>query len=171
MIRKRFYPRPEVESLESMCMLSGFSMLEHPGVTAMVARETQASNPIDLSGTLKGTYKSGAGVGATTSFKAKGALSPLGKVTLKGSINFSVKPPLGAGTMTLKSVGKKHGTITASLTAQGLGNPVFYDITGSTGIYAGDTGSEQATFSTVAAKGKGPSHGKVTITFMELPPS
>jgi hypothetical protein len=169
MIRTRFYPRPEVESLENMCMLSGLSMLEHPGVTAMVARETQASEPIDLSGTLKGTYKSGAGAGAPTSFKAKGALSPLGKVTLKGSIQFSVAN--GAGTMTLKSVGKKHGTITASLIAQGLGSPVFYEITGSTGIYAGDTGSEEATFSAVATKGKGPSHGKVTITFMELPPS
>jgi hypothetical protein len=167
MIRKQFHSRPEVESLETMCMLSGLSMLEHPGGTAMVARETQASNPIDLSGTLKGTYKSGAGTGAPISFKAKGALSPLGKVTLKGSVRFNVG--LGTGTMTLKSVGKKHGTITASLISDGIGNPVSYDITGSTGIYAGDTGGEQATFSTVAAKGKGPSHGKVTITFMELP--
>ena len=152
MIRTRFHSRPEVESLEHMCMLSGLSMLEHPGVMAMLARQTQASNPIDLSGTLKGTYKSGTGAGAPIGFKAKGALSPLGKVTLKGSIHFSFSVRFGAGTITLKSVGKKHGTITASLISDRIGNPVEYDITGSTGIYAGDTGSEEATFSTVAWK-------------------
>ena len=38
MIRKRFRRRPELESLETMVLLSGLSVLEHPGVVAIAAQ-------------------------------------------------------------------------------------------------------------------------------------
>jgi hypothetical protein len=158
MIRKRIRRRPELESLETMVLLSGISALEHHGAAAMVARETQAGSVITLSGTAKGTFKA---AGTSDNFLAKGSISPLGKISLKGTVNFAAS----TGSLIIASTGRKHGKITASLTPNGPQNPVSYTITSASGIFASDTGSAEAVFSTVAAKGKGPAHGKVTITF------
>jgi hypothetical protein len=70
--------------------------------------------------------------------------------------------------VTFSSATKKHGKITASLSAAGLAQPVFFTITGSSGTYSGDTGSGEVLLSVVPAKGKGAPHGKVTLTFVAL---
>src|SRR5262245_33067420 len=147
MIRKKFSRRPELESLETMVLLSGVSVLRHSGVAVLVAREPQSSGPILLSGTARGTFRSGRGAGAPTSFSAKGSIGPLGKATLKGSLQFHVANPTGSVTLSVKNKGK----LFASLSTQGLGSPVFYTITGGTGAFAGDSGSGEAIFRTVAA--------------------
>jgi hypothetical protein len=162
MIRKRLRRRPELESLETMVLLSGISALEHHGAAAMVARETQAGGLITLSGTAKGTFKA---AGKSDNFLATGSLSPLGKISLKGSVNFAA----GTGSLIIASTGRKHGKITASLTPNGPTNPVPYKITSASGIFAGDTGSGEAVFDAVTAHGKGPAHGKVTIIFENIP--
>ncbi len=102
-----------------------------------------------------------------TAFSDKGNVSPLGKVTLKGSINYGAASP--TGTVTIASATRKHGKITASLSTRGHDQPVFFTITGSSGTYAGDTGSGEVLLSVVQAKGKGPVHGKATLTFVALP--
>jgi hypothetical protein len=164
MTHKRFHRRPEVESLETMVLLSGGSAVEHPSVPAMIELHAQAGNAILLTGTAKGTYKSSSS--GVTTFSDKGTLSPLGKVTLKGSINYRAASPTGM--VTFSSATKKHGKITASLSTQGPNQPVFFMIESSNGIYSGDTGSGEALLSVVRANGKGPQHGKVTITFVQV---
>ena len=165
MAHKRFHRRPEVESLETMVLLSGVSAVEHPGVPAMMVIDPQVANPIVITGTAKGTYRSSSA--GLTAFSDKGTLSPLGKVALKGSINYGAASPTGA--VTIVSASKKHGKITASLSTLGPNQPVFFTITGSSGIYAGDTGSGEVLLSVVKAKGKGPAHGKATLTFVATP--
>ena len=152
MARKLVRRRPEVESLETMVLLSGIT-----------ASEPLSGGAVVLSGIAKGTYKT-AKVGEPTTFSEKGTISPLGKVTIKGSIDYLEVHP--SGTVTLSSASKKHGTITASLTTAGPFSPVFYTITSATGIFAGDTGSGESVLMTTPAKGRGPAHGKVTLTFV-----
>ncbi len=162
MTHKRFHRRPEVESLETMVLLSGFRGVEHGGVPAMAGPHAVADTAIVLLGSAKGTYKSGIGIGLANTFSAKGNLSPLGKITLKGSINYNAVNP--TGTVTLSSAIRKHGKTTASLRTQGVFHPVFYTITGATGTYAGDTGSGEVLLSSTATRGR---NGKVTMTFVQ----
>ena len=163
MTHKRFHRRPEVESLETMVLLSGVSAVEHPSMPAMNFMHAEVGKVIVLTGTAKGTYKSSSR--GLTTFTDKGNLTPLGKVTLKGSINYGAASP--TGTVTISSATKKHGKITASLSTQGPEQPVFFRITSSSGIYAGDTGGGEVLLSVVRAKGKGPEHGKATLTFVQ----
>ena len=158
MKRTRLRRRPELESLETVVLLSGIS-----GAAANVAREPLAGGPIVLSGIASGTYKT-TKIGEPTTFSEKGVISPLGKATIKGSIDYLEVNP--TGTVTLTGVGKKHGKVFASVSTAGPYSPVYYTITGATGEYAGDTGSGVALVSSAPAKGKGPAHGKVTITFL-----
>jgi hypothetical protein len=159
MIRKKFGRRPELESLEAMVLLSGTSVVRHSVGAALVAPVAKTSGPIVLSGTARGTFQSGRGAVAATSFSAKGPISPLGKATLRGTLQLQTANPTGSVTLTVK----KHGQLFASLTTKGLGSPVFYTITGGTGTFAGDSGSGEAILTT-----SGSSHGKVTITFESL---
>jgi hypothetical protein len=50
--------------------------------------------------------------------------------------------------------------------SHGFGSP--YHVSEGAGRYAGITGSGELILKAVAAKGKGPAHGKITITF-EIP--
>jgi hypothetical protein len=189
MIRKRFRRRPEFDSLETMVLLSGISVVEHTGVAALVAPVAKSggskstTTPIVLSGTAKGTFQTGRGAGAPTSFNAKGVITPLGHATLKGSIQPALfaqisrqhipitvgtgkgvpsnSPAHPTGTVTLAV--RKHGKVFASLSTQGSGSPVFYRITGATGTYTNVSGSGEAIITTT-----GSSHGKLTITFENL---
>ena len=96
MIRKRFRRRPELESLETMVLLSGLSVLEHPGVVAIAA---QGCAPTRRQSCLEQPKEpTSSGAGRTSFFSAKGSLSPLGKVTLKGSIDYGVASPSGTAT-------------------------------------------------------------------------
>jgi hypothetical protein len=70
--------------------------------------------------------------------------------------------------VTVSSATRKHGEITASLTTAGPDEPVFYTITGSSGTFAGDTGVGESILTLTPARGKGPAHGKVTVTFEAL---
>jgi hypothetical protein len=162
MNRKSFRRRLEVESLESMTLLSGVSVTGHHAVAALVARETQSSVTIALLGTAHGTYRAGSGYGAATSFNARGKLTPIGAVTVKGSINLTAA--ISQGTATIST---KRGKIFTSLVGQGLNSPAFYTITGGTGRLAGASGSGEAVVTIVPARN--PGHGKVSITFEQLP--
>ena len=165
MVRKRIRRRPQLESLETMVLLSGFSITQHQGAAAMVARQAHPDAAVVLLGSVKGTYKT---AGSLTTFSEKGDVSPLGKITLKGSIDYFLAHPSGTGT--ISSATRKHGKIISSLTTAGPDRPVYFTITSATGIYAGDTGSGEGLVSTVPAKGKGAAHahGKVTFTFVEV---
>ncbi len=163
MVRKELRRRPELESLETMVLLSGISAVDHAGGEAMLAREPVADASIVLVGTAKGTYKTSSSFLST--FNEKGTISPLGKVKIKGSIQYGILHP--TGTVTVSSATKKHGKITASLTTAGPDDPVFYTITSSSGIFAGDTGSGESLETLTIAKGKGPVHGKVTVMFVD----
>jgi hypothetical protein len=116
-----------------------------------------------LEGTAKGTYKT-PGVGAATTFSETGTISPLGKVKIRGSIQYFSRLP--TGTVTISSATKKQGKIFATVSTAGAGDPVYYTITGATGIFAGDTGSGVARVALRPAKGKGGAHGDVTLRFV-----
>jgi hypothetical protein len=156
MARNRFRRRPELEALETMVLLSAGPGAEGAGTAAM----TDAV--LNMSGTAEGTYKT-ARSGEPTTFSEQGDVSPLGKVKIKGSIDYLLATP--AGTVTISSAKGKRGTITASVVTGGPYSPIYYTITGATGVYAGDTGSGVAVLSSVPAKGKGPAHGKVVVDF------
>ncbi len=161
MVRKRLRRRPELESLETMVLLSGISAAEHAASAVMLAREPVADAQIVFMGIAKGTYKTSSSFLST--FSEKGTISPLGKVKIKGSIQYGILHP--TGTVTVSIATRKHGEIIASLTTAGPDDPVFYTITGSSGIFAGDTGSGESVLTLKPAKGKGPSHGKLTVVF------
>ncbi|MFI5457598.1 MAG: hypothetical protein ACHRXM_19320 [Isosphaerales bacterium] len=160
MIRRSFRRRLEFESLESMLLLSGIAATGHHAAAVLLAKVAQSSSPILLQGTIRGTYQSASALGGVTRFTATGSLTPVGSVTLKGSLNYTLKTPGGTAT-----ISTKHGNIKANLSTGAVGSPVIYHITGGTGKYVGASGSGEAIFTTVPIKGKGPAHGKVTITF------
>jgi hypothetical protein len=162
MMRQRFCRRPEVESLESMVLLSGLSIAQRPGAAALVAHEAQTSSPVQISGTAKGTYAAGRAVGAPVHFSAKGSLTPVGRATLTGTLQLATASPSGTLTISVK----KQGKVFASLTTAGLGSPVFYTITGGTGTLAGESGSGEALVTTVPT-GRG--RGRFTIDFVVAP--
>jgi hypothetical protein len=158
MMRQSFRRRPEVESLESMVLLSGLSMVERPGVAALVARQAQINSSTPLSGTATGTYTERRG--APIHFSAKGSFSSLGNSTLKGTLNLSTGNASGKVTISVK----KQGKVFANLTEAGVGSPVLYTITGGTGKLAGASGSGEAFFTVGVGRGRGTSHGMFTLT-------
>jgi len=163
MFRRSFRRRLEFESLESMLMLSGIAGAGHHAAAVLLAKEAQSTTTILLQGTVKGTYHYATALGGVSLFTAKGSLTPVGSVTLNGSINYTLATP--GGTMTIST---KHGKIKADLGTERLSNRVSYNITGGTGKYVGASGSGEAVFTAVPTKGKGPAHGKLTITFEAL---
>jgi len=166
MIRRTIRQCPQFESLESMVLLSGVSVARHATVAGLIAApDTRIGGPIVLSGTAQGTYHFGPEEGSPArpvvrvNFRAKGFVVPVGKVTLKGTM---VHYLVTGGTYTLSS---KHGKIFGDLITEGL-SPAFYSITGGTGKWTGVSGSGEALLTTLAAKGPGLEHGKVTIQFV-----
>jgi len=120
-MRKTMRRRPEVETLESMTLLSG---------VAAVAHQVVALTSVELLGTVKGALSAGG------TLKGTGSLSPVGKIT------FSGHQTIGAveGSETLSS---KHGKISLTTTVLSIGGGSFrgnYTITGGTKSYTGASG-------------------------------
>jgi hypothetical protein len=135
--------RPEVESLESMTLLSGVAAMVHPA----------APQTLHLVGTLHGTFTSTRGAGPS-SVTASGTLTPLGKV------NFTGKLPTASLSATSGNVSlsNKQGKLLIGLNVVGLSGT--YTINGGTKAYAGDTGTGSFSIALISAK-----NGKFTATF------
>ena len=148
-----------VESIERRLALSLTLPLPPPHVPSMVAAAVPLVESIQWSGTVKGTFHE---TGSSSwQFFAKGTLSPGGKSTLTGSIDFDIQPR--TGTMT---VATKRGKVTADLTTGGMGEPVNYSVKAGTGQYVHTTGEGDAEFVIVQRRGKGAPHGTITIHFL-----
>jgi hypothetical protein len=154
--------RPELESLESMVLLSGVAgAAERPAyaAAAMVATRPVSNAVVSLSGSASGTYRAGRALGSPYSFSGKGNISPLGRASVKGSLQLAAQ----TGQMT---VATRHGKIFANLsTPGGVGPPVNYTITGGTGQFAGASGTGTGVLSTSPSHGRGPAHGGFLILF------
>ena len=136
MTRKSVRRRPELESLESIALLSGISTVAHPGVAALIDHLPQASKSIALSGTVKGTFKPGRGPTAPVTFSVKGTVNPLGQVTATGSVHFdNVFLPYGTMTVTTS-----HGKFNVKLQEKVLSGPFIATINGGTAEYLGASG-------------------------------
>ena len=150
MLRKSVRRRPELETLESIALLSGISTVAHPEVAALVQHLPQASKNIHLSGTVKGNY-SVSPLTATIKFSASGPVSPLGSVSATGSLQVLPTP---SGSMVVKT---KKGNIDVKLSATTIKGPYIVKIYGGTKAYLGAhgtgsgsitrTGTLQGTFS------------------------
>jgi hypothetical protein len=152
-MRKSVRRRPELESLESIALLSGIPTAAHPGVAALVDHLPQARKTIKLSGTVKGTYS--ASLFGPVKFSAQGTVSPLGSVTATGSLNVLVVHP--SGTMTVKT---SHGNINVKMSENFLGGPVTVTINGGTSRYLGAHGTGSGSITRT-----GVTHGTFSLKF------
>ena len=159
MNRKLFRRRPEFESMESMVLLSAVSIMSHSRAAAIAESAAMPQSSV-LTGTVRGTYSSRGGPGSAKTVSAKGSIAPLGKVTLKGSVELT--NPSRGGSITIST---KHGKVFVKLGANGIGSPLFYTITRGTGKLAGVSGTGEAVIVAVPKKGGRPHHGTFTITF------
>jgi hypothetical protein len=158
MIRKSFRRRPELETMESKLLLSGVTQTHFSPAAALTA-PIEKVPAVQLVGTAKGTFHEVAKGSLVYDYSAHGSLSPVGKSTVKGTTDYGT----GTGTVTVST---KHGKINADVTLRDLGASADYTITGGTGQYSGATGSGVADLTNAFSKGKGPLHGKITITFV-----
>ena len=86
--------RPQLENLESMTLLSGFSAGFHPAASAIVIAGASSTSTtptlISLIGTLKGNYHLKPGipdVGATYNFFGHGIVKPVGGADVTGHVD------------------------------------------------------------------------------------
>ena len=161
MKRLMYRRRPQFESLESMVLLSGTAVAVHPAAAAMVAMEPASTIPASISGTVKGTYHAGKAAGSPVTFTSSGMVSPLGHVTLKGSLQLSTT----SGNLILST---KHGKVQAGAVVKTFPTIFTYTITGGTGRFAGATGSGLVSTNVDAFAGSGQSHGHFAITFQAV---
>ncbi len=176
-MRERRQARPQLESLESMTLLSGMAAMMP--IHAEVS--TTTGTALTLTGTEKGVFL------AHTTKTAKnyaidtaGTLSPIGRAAITGSLQvargISSGPPSGTlhlitakGTLTLQipqSVALPGGLPTATGTNEIVDT---YVITKGTGAYKGDTGSGVVEFTFNPAGSFGAFQiGRVNITFTTL---
>jgi hypothetical protein len=134
----------EVESLESMTLLSGM---------AGAAYKAAVPNPLHLVGSIHGTVTMMKSTGST-SVNASGNLTPIGKVTFTGKL-----PPASVTATTGNlNLTTKQGKLSLGLTITGLSGT--YTITGGTKAYAGETGSGSFAATLISAKS-----GKFSATF------
>jgi hypothetical protein len=130
-------------------------------VAAASAREMPLVESIQWPGNVKGTFHDTDASSGNLIFSAKGAVSPGGKSTVKGSFNYSL--PIPSGTIT---VATKRGKVTADLTTSGKAERVNYSIKAGTGQHVPKTGEGDAEFAIVEPRGKGAPHGTTTIHFL-----
>jgi hypothetical protein len=132
-MRERPRRYPEVETLESVTLLSGV-----PAAVQPVA----AIQSLQLSGSLQGTTATR----PNPTFQVSGLLSPLGKVTAAG--HGSVETVTGPnGSFNLRT---RQGRLFVSTDVASVGKRSFsgdYSIQGGTGAYAGARGSGSFTVS------------------------
>jgi hypothetical protein len=160
MIRKANRRRPEFEPLESKLLLSGISTAMHKGVPAMVLSHAHTHRSIAESGTIKGTFASGKLPGSPITFNGQGAVSPVGHVKFKGSLQITIDNPKVTATI-LTSKGEIYLTATEHIP----GGPISITINGGTRTYHAASGTGTGSLKLVNAPGKGPVYGTFTFTF------
>jgi hypothetical protein len=132
---KRMGWRPEVETLESMTLLSGIGGGGTDAVHAL-AKGGVLPNPLVLTGTVTGTLQT---QGHKHLLKISGNLSPIGKVS------FSTTAPPGGVTVAPTSLTIPHGTaklfVGLSLVPSGTTYSGTYTVNGGTKNLAHETGS------------------------------
>jgi hypothetical protein len=130
------------EAMEAIELLSGAGMaVARSGMAHHVAQVHRGSNEavgdvaLNLAGTLQGPYRF-VGGGSTVDFNGRGTVTPIGKTQLQGKIAYTASPSTGNLTLQVGKAGKVSAAIT------GLASPgvYFYQITGGTRTFAGDTG-------------------------------
>jgi len=131
-MRKAKHRRPEVESLESLTLLSGIAAARAPVVPL--------PSSVHLVGTVHGSFTP-KGVGGGSITNASGTLSPLGKVSFAATVSRGTLTG-SPGNLTITNA-KGKLVINLNLTPNGQGLSGAYMINGatSTKVYAGDMGS------------------------------
>jgi len=164
MIRKKYRVRPSVESLESMVLLSGVPATTDHAAPALLTKLPAASTVTNVSGTLKGTFTSAAGLYHVT---GSGVLSPLGHTTVKGSYTVSGPHYQMTGTLTLTtSKGNIVVDTVVDTTEFGkLPSPVSMAITKGTKHFKGIGGSGSGSLDFMVRNPGSPKpSGKFTLT-------
>lgn len=178
--------RPQLEPLESMCLLSGVAAAVH-GPHHHPAAATSTGSPgstLTLRGSESGVFVMQQNSSARNyDITAAGRLTPLGYSATTGNLHvllgISSGPPNGTlhlaasrGTLTLQI--PKSVMIPAGLPTPTSSNEIVdtYTITKGTGSYKGDTGSGvvEFTFSNISSAASF-AVGHVGITFAVLPPT
>jgi hypothetical protein len=178
-MRKSMKAQPQIESLESLALLSGMAAVMHPSHA-----EVATGTTLTLGGSERGVFLAERSSTATTyTIFAAGRLTPIGATTIRGNLHvlsgISSGPP--DGTLHLST---RRGSLTLQIpetvvlpaglpTATGPHEIVdTYLITGGTGAYQGDTGSGvvEFRFSGANASAMGSRVGRVQITFTTLLP-
>jgi hypothetical protein len=166
--------RPELESLESLTLLSGVEGVVHghPAVPATVVTTASRAHPLTLQGTIAAkslvTTKRD---GTTATISGSGTLRPIGPITLSGTLNFDAQGRQTSGALILVSRGSNK--LLANLEQSAPGSNQFqYTITGGIKAFLYASGSGKATLQTHSAgaptqQGAGfqPGHSRLSITF------
>src|SRR4051794_9284542 len=118
-MRKNLRRRPEVEGLESMVMLSGAA----GGIAELANNPPPITGP--LMGSATGTFKTN-GLDPLAKIRAKGNVSPIGRVAFSGFASFAILEAPG-GTLNATT---KRGKMTidlgfSSVTDMGMGRSSF----------------------------------------------
>ncbi len=131
-----------------MTLLSGMALAAHPAVVASAAK-TSLPNPLELSGSVHGTFKLKGVSGG--SVNASGNLRPIGKVTVAGKVAI-LSANTGTETLTIST---SKGKVLLSTVVMATGTSSFtgtYTINGGTKAFAGETGSGTIVVSLTATK-------------------
>jgi hypothetical protein len=140
--------RPQLESLESVTLLSGPSAAVH-GVLAALATTASSAAAVHLTGTARGTYHvsiANPDTGKDYTFLGSGQIAPLGTATLNGAIQSPGFIAIGHSTGSLV-LSTPKGSVTLNLTGppQKGFTPVpdvfNFTITKATGTFKGDHGT------------------------------
>jgi hypothetical protein len=179
--------RPELESLESVTLLSGASAAVVGAVAALATTDASATK-IHLTGTAKGSYHlsiANPDTGKEFTFLGSGRVAPLGQVTLSGTIRSPGFIANGHSTGSLV-LSTPKGSVTLELTGppQNGTTPVpnvfSFQITKATGTFKSDTGTgyidlvlgpaRPAPTPSTGAPNLLVEQGTFTMTFLTIPP-
>jgi hypothetical protein len=181
-VRQRL--RPQLESLESMTLLSGASAAISGALASLVTTAASAQQ-IHLTGTVKGSYHlqvKNPDTGKDFTFLGSGTLSTLGQVSLTGDIHSPGNIANGHSTGQLV-LSNPHGSVTLELTGppQNGNTPVpdvfSFKIIKASGTFKDDTGTgyidlilKPAPTPTAGAPNLLVQQGTFTMTFLRVPP-
>ncbi len=172
--------RPQLESLESMTLLSAISPVhKHPGgIVAAKATHANVATAISLNGTFEGAYhvaaKANHHKGLDYVFSGDGAVGVLGFTQVTGNLNSvgNVTKGHATGPVVLST---KYGSLRLQLTGPTqhsmatLPEGFTYKITSGTGKYRGDEGTGKVFFvpdAYVASTSTGSEAGTFAMVFV-----
>ncbi len=185
-MRKTWGRIPQLESLETMALLSGVAAAAHHHVAAEVAPPgglpmiPVGSTALEISGTAQGGYvrfQRNPDTGSTYRFFASGQLTPLGSTIETGTIKAPgfIRGELATGTVHILAA---KGTVTLQLTQEPTttstaASPIVYHfnygITKATGAYKGDQGAGTVdvtlTPKTTSTSPAGTSFGTISLVY------